>query len=113
MFVLTKAAVLKCAHSGVVNNKNSQDWVRIDGDPLLVEGDPLGRSISLCPMATITTPPCTLTISVDDASYSRFLRINGRRICLDATRGRTNWSQSGTTTYSVTTVAQQFVASGD
>lgn len=112
MFVLTRAAVLKCAHGGVVENVASQDWVRIADDPLLVEDDPRGRSISACPMATITTPPCTATVSVDGASYSEFLRIDGRRICLDRTSGRTNWSQLGITPFSVTAVAQRFVQSG-
>ncbi len=112
MFVLTKAAVLKCAHGGIVSNENSQDWVRIGGDPLLVEDDPLKRSISACPMATVTTPPCTATVAVDDASYSTFIRIGGHRICLDSTTGRTNWSQLGITPFSVTAVAQEFVQSG-
>jgi hypothetical protein len=112
MFVLTKTAVLKCAHGGLVRNQNSQDWVRIADDPLLVEDDPLARSIAACPMATITTPPCTSTVAVDDASYSAFLRIDGHRICLDSTTGRTNWSQLGITPFSVTAVAQVFVQSG-
>lgn len=110
--MLTMKAVVKCAHGGVVRNENSQDWVRVGGDPLLVEEDPLGRSIVACPMATITTPPCTATVSVDDASYSAFIRIDGHRVCLDRTSGRTNWSQLGVTPFSVTAVAQEFVASG-
>lgn len=112
MFVLTRAAVLKCVHGGVVSNENSQDWVRIAGDPLLVEPDPLGRSISACPAAMPTTPPCTATVAVDDASYSAFIRIGGHRVCLDSTTGRTNWSQLGMTPFGVTAAAQQFVASG-
>jgi len=112
MFLLTRKAILKCAHGGVVNNVNSQDWVRVDDDPLLIENDPRQRSISGCPMLTITTPPCTSTVSVDDASYSAFVRIDGKRVCLDSTSGRTNWSQLGITPFSVTSVAQKFVSSG-
>ncbi|MDP2354765.1 MAG: hypothetical protein Q8M31_01730 [Beijerinckiaceae bacterium] len=112
MFALTKSGVLKCVHGGVVKNENSQDWVRIDGDPLLVEGDLLGRSISRCPMTTITTPPCTSTVTVDDVSYSTFIMIDGRRICLDRASGCTNWSQLNVTPFSVTDVAQNYVQSG-
>ena len=112
MLILTKKAVLKCMHGGVVKNVTSQDWVRIAEDPLLVDDDPHGRSISACPMVTITTPPCTATVAVDDASYSTFIRIGGKRVCLDTTAGRTNWSQLGITPFSVSSVAQKFVASG-
>ncbi len=31
-----------------MQNVNGQDWVRIAGDPLLVEADPLGRAIAAC-----------------------------------------------------------------
>jgi len=112
MFVLTKAAVLKCAHGGIVATKNSQDWVRIEGDPLLVDDDPLHRSIGGCPMLTLTTPPCRTTVAVDEASYSAFVHIGGRRLCLDGTKGTTDWSQMGTTPFSVALVAQKFVQCG-
>jgi len=112
MFLLTKKAVLKCVHGGIVKNENSQDWLRIAGDPVLVEDDPLARSIAACPMMTLTTPPCTATVQVDDASYSAFIRIDGHRICLEGTAGRTNWSQLGITPFSVAAVAQMFVHSG-
>lgn len=112
MFALTRKATLKCAHGGLVINENSQDWVRIDGDPLLVEGDLLGRSIRACPMMMLTTPPCTATVAVDDVSYSAFIAIDKRRICLDRASGRTNWSQLGATPFSVTDVAQRYVESG-
>jgi hypothetical protein len=93
MLGLTGKSVLTCKHGGIVRIDPAQDWVTIEGVPVLVEPDLLHRPIATCPQATPTTPPCTLTISVDEAvSYSALVSIDGKRICLDTSAGRTNWS---------------------
>jgi hypothetical protein len=113
MRLLTRDAVLKCGHGGVVGLDPRQHWVTVAGRALLVESDPLGRRIEHCPQATPTTPPCLHTISVDEgASYSAFIRIDGRRICLDRTTGHTDWAMLTTASYSVTAPGQAFVESG-
>ena len=113
MLLLTEDAVLKCDHGGVVGLSPRQHWVTVADRVLLVEADPDHRPISACPFATPTTPPCTLTITVDEAaSYSAFIRIGGRRVCLDRTTGRTDWGKISTVSYSVTAPGQSFVASG-
>jgi hypothetical protein len=111
MRLLTEDAVLKCGHGGVVRLAPRQHWVTVAGRVLLVESDPLGRPIVACPQMTPTTPPCLVTTSVDEASYSAFVRIDGRRVCLDRTTGRTDWAKLGTVSYSVMAAGQPFVES--
>ena len=112
MQLLTMDAVLKCAHGGVVGLDPRQRWVTITKRAILVEADPLDRPISACPQMTPATPPCHKTVAVDDVSYSGFVRIGGRRVCLDRTTGRTDWSKLGLIPFSVTSPGQAFVASG-
>lgn len=113
MLVLTKDALLLCSHGGVVATKARQDWVTIEAVPVLVDDDPLGRTISACPMLTPTTPPCRHATSVDDGSYSAFVAIDGRRLCLDTTAGGTDWSQGATGRYGVAKPGQDLVTCGD
>jgi hypothetical protein len=107
MRVLTGKAVLACEHGGLVDIKSAQDWVKIDGVPVLVEPDPLHRPVVACPRMTPTTPPCTLTISIDEsASYSALVSIDGRRVCMDSATGRTNWSLLTIVPYAVREAGQ-------
>ena len=113
MLVLTKDALLTCAHGGVVGIVASQDWVTIGGSAALVEPDPLNRPIAACPMMTPTTPPCLLTVSVDEkASYSAFVTIDGHRLCLDGATGRTDWSKLSTVPFAVGRPGQDLVSCG-
>ncbi len=113
MLLITEDAVLKCAHGGTVNLKPIQHWVTVEKRVILVEGDPLDRSISACPMATPLTPPCHKTVSVDStASYSAFVTVNGLRVCRDTATGTTDWSKLGTIPYSVTKPGQSLVTIG-
>jgi hypothetical protein len=110
MFVLVETSTVKCAHGGVVDIKPSQDLVFIEREPMLVEPDLVGRSISACPHATPSTPPCRNTIGVDDRpTHSSFVRIEGRRLCKDTTIGKTDWSQLGIVPFSVTDPGQTLV----
>jgi hypothetical protein len=89
MKVLVLPGVLRCGHDGRVQNTNAQDWVRIAGSPALVDNDPEGRSISMCPNISTNTKQCNHTLAVV-SGYSEFVRIGGRRVCLDSVDGMTD-----------------------
>jgi hypothetical protein len=108
--VLTGQSVLKCAHMGTVALAPSQDFVRIEGESVLIDPDTVGRPVRACPMATPANPPCTKTVNADrSASFSDFVRIDGRGVCLDTATGMTNWSKLAVIPYSVISPAQDFV----
>jgi hypothetical protein len=111
MRFLTLDAHLVCAHPvGVVAMAASQSWVTIDGRPILVAPDPLGRSISGCTNASPVTGilPCRATVSVTQG-YSSFVRIEGHQVCLETLRGITSGTPIGTVEYSVSAPGQTFV----
>ena len=109
MKIITNEAVLVCDHVlGTVSNKPSQGWATINGSAILVEADPAGRTISSCPNVGATIKPCQLTLPVLEG-YSGFIRINGKRVCLDTVTGLTDGTPPGTVDYSVSTPGQNFV----
>jgi hypothetical protein len=111
MRLITEASHLVCAHPpGTVHNQPSQSLVRIDGERILVEPDPEGRTISGCPNAAIPSIPCTLTLAVS-AGYSTLLTIDGRRVGLDTVTGFTNGTPPGAVPYTVFDAAQRLVES--
>ena len=119
MLVLTGKARLLCDHGGVVILAPQQDWLTIGGHAVLVEGDPLHRPVLACPMTTPSTPPCLLTILVDEAeSYVRFITVQTRgnhplrRLCVATTTGRTDWSKLTSVSFSVSSAGQNFVSVG-
>ena len=109
MKILTEDAVLVCNHIlGTVKNQPSQDLVTIQARKVLVEHDPEGRSISACPNVGITIKPCQLTLKVD-VGYSDWIRIDGRRICLDTIDGLTDGTPPGTVHYKVRAPGQDYI----
>lgn len=108
---LTQDAVLTCAHqSGIVQIfPHLQDLVTIEKRKVLVDNDPENKSIVGCPNIGATIKPCTHTLRVD-AGYSGFLRIDGRRICLDTVTGLTDGTPPGIVKYTVRQPGQPFVA---
>ena len=108
--ILTKSASLKCAHGGRVDMKASQHWVRVGGDPVLVDDDTVGRPIAACPMATPANPPCSKTVSADSAaSFSALVKIDGRGVCLNTATGMTDWSKLAVVPYAVLSPGQDLV----
>lgn len=109
MEVLTEDADLRCAHElGKVNIHAGQGWVRIGGRRVLVEQDPEGCTLSGCPNYGPTIKPCTTTLAVQ-TGYSALVRIDGRRVCLDAVIGLTDGTPPGTVKYRVRSPGQHFV----
>lgn len=112
MLVLTEDAFLGCAHDppGKVGLDPVQDWVTINGRVVLVETDPEGRPIANCPNINIPIgiKPCTQT-QVVERGYSEFVRVDGRRMCLDTVEGRTNGTPPQMVIYSVRQPGQEFV----
>ncbi|MBT8162047.1 MULTISPECIES: hypothetical protein [Arthrobacter] len=109
MKALVKEAILRCGHDGKVQNVPSQEWVRVAGSPILVDNDPQGRDISMCPNIGINIKPCNKTLPVLKG-YSTFVRISGKRICLDTVEGYTDGTPPGAVKYTVRRPGQVFVA---
>lgn len=109
MRLLLERGVLRCGHDGKVRNVPSQTWVRVDDSAVLVEPDPVGRSISMCPNIGLNIKPCTSTLAVR-TGYSTFVRIGGRAISLDSVVGFTDGTPPGLVEYTVRDPGQDFVA---
>lgn len=91
MFWMTEDAVIVCAHEigRVTGFAPAQKWLTVGGRRVLVEPDPVSRPIAGCPIVPPTGKPCTSTLPVT-RGYSSFIRVDGRRLCLDAVRGKTD-----------------------
>lgn len=112
MRVLTEDARLRCDHGGAVERAARQSWVTIERRRVLVATDPEDRTISGCPNRNVflALVPCTTTLRVTEG-YSAFVRIDGRRVCLDTVTGLTNGSPPGTVKYTVKQPGQDLVES--
>lgn len=109
MLLLTDAAHVVCKHElGKVIVSGVQTLVTIDGRPVLVEPDPQGRPIVGCPNIGATIKPCLLALPVQ-AGYSDWIRIDGRRVCLDTVTGLTDGTPPGVVKYEVRFAGQVFV----
>ena len=81
---------------------------KLEERKVLVEADPVGRSISLCPN-TVPFKPCTTTLVVQKG-YSEFIRVDNRRLCLDTVTGYTDGTPPGVVMYVVRLAGQKFVS---
>lgn len=110
MKFLTVDAVLVCAHElGKVENQPSQKLVTVKGRRVLVSTDPEKRPINMCPNIGITIKPCTNTLKVTKG-YSTFIKVNGKKVCLDTVTGLTDGTPPGTVKYKVRLPGQAFVS---
>lgn len=111
MKLLTLEARLVCRHiTGVVQFfTHHQDWVRIAGHPVLVENDPRVKVIAGCANFGATIKPCQMTVTVEKG-YSDFIRIQGRKVCLDTITGLTDGTPPGSVKYIVQYPGQSFVS---
>ena len=109
MLVLTEDAGLYCKHGpGKVSIRATQSLVMIEERKVLVEIDPEGRRISGCP-STVPFKPCLTTLVVQEG-YSEFIRVQGRRLCLDTVTGYTDGTPPGVVKYEVRDAGQKFVS---
>ena len=108
--LLTEDALLVCLHElGHVEIAPSQTLVRIDTRLILVEKDPENRRIKGCPNIGAGIKPCLTTLPVRQG-YSDWVRIDGKRVCLDTVTGLTDGTPPGIVEYKVRTPGQPFVA---
>ena len=108
--LLTEDALLVCAHLlGTIGLAPRQDLVSIAHRRVLVETDPEARPISHCPNVGPTIKPCQLTLKVE-TGYCDWLRIDGRRICLDTVTGYTDGTPPGVVKYHVVDPGQTLVS---
>lgn len=108
MRLLVRDGVLRCGHDGSVANVASQTWVSVTRSPVLVEPDPVGRSISGCPNISVNFKPCTSTLAVR-AGYSSFIRVDAHAVCLDTVVGYTDGTPPGAVDYTVRDAGQTLV----
>jgi hypothetical protein len=107
---ITLNALLVCDHElGQVVNAPTQTWVTISNIPVLVENDPESKPILKCPNVGTTIKPCTLTLKAT-AGYSNWIRIEGRRVCLDTITGFTDGTPPGMIKYKIRSPGQDFVS---
>ena len=110
MLFLTDEAKVICVHvTGRIENKPSQNWVKIAKHPILVDNDPEGRSIKSCPNYGVGIKPCQHTLKVKEG-YSEFIRIGGKRVTLDSLSGLTDGTPPGVVKYKAVTAGQEFVS---
>jgi hypothetical protein len=112
MLVLTEDAFLSCEHTpSRVKIQPSQDLVTVGGRRVLVEADPVGRSIKGCPNLNplLGIKPCKLTLTLR-TGYSEWIRAEGRRVCLDSVTGLTDGTPAGTVNYIVRDPGQKIVS---
>lgn len=110
VLLLTRDAYFLCEHDGRADPKARQSYVRIDGAPVLVHGDPVGRPIAMCPNYNPPAgmKPCTTTLKVLQG-YSSFIRISGRPVCLSGVEGLTDGTPPGVVRYRVQRSGQGWV----
>jgi hypothetical protein len=101
-------SVVKCEHDGRVRNEASQDWVTIEGVPVLVDADPEGRTIVACPNYGPTIKPCAKTLEVR-VGYSDLIRVDDKRVVLSNLDGLTDGTPPGFVHYTLRDPRQRFV----
>jgi hypothetical protein len=108
--VLTEKAKLVCTHQSgrVLILAPRQDLVKIDGNRVLVRGDPERKPIVGCSNVGPTIKPCTLTLRVS-AGYSALVRIDGRSVCLHPLTGSTDGTPPAAIRYVVVDPGQTLV----
>ena len=109
MLLLTEDAVLTCKHElGIVGIVGTQSLLTIEGRKVLVDSDPEARPIVGCPNVGATIKPCLLTLKAQ-AGYSDWIRVDGRRVCLDVITGLTDGTPPGVVKYQVRAPGQSLV----
>lgn len=108
---MTEDADVRCTHVlGSVERRPSQTLLTVDGRRVLVQPDPVGRSVRLCPNYGITVKPCTSTIGVS-TGYAAAIRVDGQPVALDTLRGPTDGVPPSIVEFQVFDAGQSLVRS--
>src|SRR5690348_15541473 len=106
---LTEDALVTCDHMlGTVVIPPGQNLVTIEHRRVLVEDDPVAKTIKQCPNRGPSIKPCQKTLNVRQG-YSDFIRIAGNPVCLDTVVGMTDGTPPGTVLYRVRRPGQALV----
>ncbi|MGC5224697.1 hypothetical protein ACPW96_19200 [Micromonospora sp. DT81.3] len=108
-FWVTRDADIRCEHKlGRVDLKAPEDFVFVSGQPVLTDGDPIGRSIGGCPNLSIGIKPCTVTVNVQ-RGHSGYVTIAGKPIVRADLAGLTDGTPQGQVQYRVQHPGQTLV----
>lgn len=107
MFWVTEDATMVCAHQpgNVTAFDPSQSWVTIGQRRVLIEPDPVNRSIVGCPNIPPMGKQCLKTLGVF-VGYSGLIKIGGFRVCMSNLEGPVD---APSPPYSVRSPAQELV----
>jgi hypothetical protein len=109
MLLLTELVDVRCDHvAGKITIPSSQRFVTINTIPIVIEPDPIGKSVAGCPNVSATMKPCLGTITVE-TGYSSLIRIRGKRVCMQSLTGLTDGTPPGIVKYTVVNPGQNFV----
>jgi hypothetical protein len=109
MKILTNTAKLACKHViGEVRLLRFQNFVTIEGHPVLRWNDPEFSAITGCPNMGPSIKPCMLTLPAYKG-YSGLVFIEGIPVCLDTITGLTDGMPPGAVEYTVRDAGQSFV----
>jgi hypothetical protein len=94
--VLTTAATVMCSHGGTVQLSASQHKLTVAGQPVLVDGDLVGATVSGCgqPSSQSTSPCMTTTSMIAGAALK--LTAGGNGVLLKSANGITDSLPPGT-----------------
>lgn len=95
-FLLTRAAILTCAHEGLVQVPQLPGPVSIDGAAVLCMGDLVGLPILNCTQLAPGTKPCMTVGPPVPGSWSETVMIEGRAAHLDTFTAPTDGFPPGT-----------------
>lgn len=110
--ISTEAASVRCSHGmGYAKPVSSRPWLRINGEPVLVDRDLPGNAIKSCPNYGPTVKPCKTTLALV-SGRSALVFAGGRPVVFQAARGPTDGIPPGATTYSVRKAGQDFTQAG-
>jgi len=110
--LLPLSSNIRCDHDGIVQNKESQDWVVVNGsDPVLRNNDPESRDINWCPNQGANIKRCTKTLKVEKG-YSIFVNLGGKAVVMADLQGKTDGTPPGAVYYRVRNPQQNFIMVG-
>lgn len=111
-FIALETARCRCTHGGTMRMEHSQDWVTIDGTPVLVKGDLDHRPVIGCGAGAepVGVVRCRTIATVDDRpSHSAFVTIDGKGVVLSTANGATDYSSVNLSPWSMASPGQEWI----